>query len=119
MHAQVATESLNHTGVRGTGHPLKVMIAGAPAAGKGTQCEKIVQKARVLLWPSCCMTLLSQRAPVVTSAIIPAQFGLVHVSAGDLLRAEVTAETEAGKRAETFMSQGYLVPNELVRGFFA
>ena len=43
------------------------------------------------------------------------QFGLVHVSAGDLLRAEVLAGTDAGKRAESFMSQGYLVPNELVR----
>lgn len=39
---------------------LKVMIAGAPAAGKGTQCAKIVDK-----------------------------YGLVHISVGDLLRAEV------------------------------
>ncbi|EIE26817.1 adenylate kinase in complex with the inhibitor P1,P5-Bis(Adenosine-5'-)pentaphosphate [Coccomyxa subellipsoidea C-169] len=61
------------------------MIAGAPAAGKGTQCEKIVKK-----------------------------FGLVHISAGDLLRAEVSSGSEAGKKAESFMSQGYLVPNELV-----
>lgn len=43
------------------------------------------------------------------------QFGLVHVSAGDLLRAEVASGSEAGKKAESFMSQGYLVPNELVR----
>ena len=42
------------------------------------------------------------------------QFGLVHVSAGDLLRAEVASGSEAGKKAESFMSQGYLVPNELV-----
>ena len=38
----------------------------------------------------------------------------MHVSAGDLLRAEVLAGTEAGTRAESFMSQGFLVPNELV-----
>ena len=42
------------------------------------------------------------------------QFGLIHISAGDLLRAEVAAATDAGKKAEAFMSQGYLVPNELV-----
>ena len=42
------------------------------------------------------------------------QFGLVHISAGDLLRAEVAAATDAGKKAEAFMSQGFLVPNELV-----
>ncbi len=42
------------------GDKLKVMIAGAPAAGKGTQCAKIVDK-----------------------------YGLVHISVGDLLRAEV------------------------------
>ena len=44
------------------------------------------------------------------------QFSLVHISAGDLLRAEVASGSEAGKKAESFMSQGYLVPNELVRG---
>lgn len=32
--------------------PLKVMISGAPAAGKGTQCAKIIQKARP--WAACC-----------------------------------------------------------------
>ena len=42
------------------------------------------------------------------------QFNLVHISAGDLLRAEVASGSEAGKKAESFMSQGYLVPNELV-----
>ncbi|KAK9824179.1 hypothetical protein WJX72_008350 [[Myrmecia] bisecta] len=61
------------------------MIAGAPAAGKGTQCAKIVDK-----------------------------FGLVHVSVGDLLRAEVERGTEAGKKAQQYMDQGDLVPNEVV-----
>ncbi len=41
------------------------------------------------------------------------QFGLIHISAGDLLRAEVAAATDAGKKAEAFMSQGFLVPNEM------
>ena len=43
------------------------------------------------------------------------QFKLVHISAGDLLRAEVASGSENGKKAESFMSQGFLVPNELVR----
>ena len=42
------------------------------------------------------------------------QHGLVHISAGDLLRAEVEAGTEAGKKAKQFMDEGHLVPNEVV-----
>ncbi|KAG2314935.1 hypothetical protein Bca4012_065742 [Brassica carinata] len=65
--------------------PLKVMISGAPASGKGTQCELIVQK-----------------------------FGLVHISTGDLLRAEVSSGTEIGMKAKEFMNSGSLVPDEIV-----
>ncbi|KAI5674464.1 hypothetical protein M9H77_14828 [Catharanthus roseus] len=65
--------------------PFKVMISGAPASGKGTQCEMIVQK-----------------------------FGLVHVSTGDLLRAEVSAATEIGNRAKEYMNSGRLVPDDIV-----
>ncbi|XP_062165271.1 adenylate kinase, chloroplastic [Alnus glutinosa] len=65
--------------------PLKIMISGAPASGKGTQCELITQK-----------------------------YGLVHVSAGDLLRAEIAAGSENGRRAKEFMEKGKLVPNEIV-----
>lgn len=61
------------------------MISGAPASGKGTQCEMIVQK-----------------------------FGLVHVSTGDLLRAEVSAGTEIGNRAKEYMNSGLLVPDDIV-----
>lgn len=61
------------------------MIAGAPAAGKGTQCARIVE-----------------------------EYGLVHVSVGDLLRAEVAAQTPAGKKAKSFMDNGDLVPNDVV-----
>ncbi|KAK4257499.1 hypothetical protein QN277_007077 [Acacia crassicarpa] len=65
--------------------PLKVMISGAPASGKGTQCELIVQK-----------------------------FGLVHISTGDLLRAEVAAGSEIGNKAKEYMNAGRLVPDEIV-----
>ncbi|KAJ6819157.1 adenylate kinase, chloroplastic-like isoform X4 [Iris pallida] len=65
--------------------PLKIMISGAPASGKGTQCELIKKK-----------------------------YGLVHISAGDLLRAEVAAGTENGKRAKDYMEKGMLVPDEIV-----
>ncbi|KAF7806490.1 adenylate kinase 5, chloroplastic [Senna tora] len=61
------------------------MISGAPASGKGTQCELIVQK-----------------------------FGLVHISTGDLLRAEVAAGTEIGNKAKEYMNAGRLVPDEIV-----
>ncbi|CAA0827784.1 Adenylate kinase 2- chloroplastic [Striga hermonthica] len=65
--------------------PLKVMISGAPASGKGTQCELITKK-----------------------------FDLVHVAAGDLLRAEVASGTDNGKLAKEYMEKGQLVPNEIV-----
>uniref|UniRef100_A0ACD5ZWB6 Uncharacterized protein n=1 Tax=Avena sativa TaxID=4498 RepID=A0ACD5ZWB6_AVESA len=64
---------------------LNVMIAGAPASGKGTQCE-----------------------------LIKAKYGLVHISAGDLLRAEIATGTANGKQAKEFMEKGQLVPDEIV-----
>ena len=42
------------------------------------------------------------------------QFGVVHISAGDLLRAEVELGTPEGKQAQSFMDRGNLVPNEIV-----
>lgn len=65
--------------------PLRVMISGAPASGKGTQCELITKK-----------------------------YDLVHIAAGDLLRAEIAAATENGRRAKEYMDKGQLVPNEIV-----
>lgn len=64
---------------------MNVMISGAPASGKGTQCQMIVEK-----------------------------YGLVHISTGDLLRAEVSSGTEIGKKAKEFMENGRLVPDEIV-----
>ncbi|KAM6544451.1 hypothetical protein CsatB_008898 [Cannabis sativa] len=65
--------------------PLRVMISGAPASGKGTQCQLITQK-----------------------------YNLVHIAAGDLLRAEVAAGSENGRRARECMEKGQLVPDEIV-----
>lgn len=42
------------------------------------------------------------------------QFGLVHISTGDLLRAEVASETEIGNKAKEYMNSGHLVPDEIV-----
>lgn len=79
------TASSNGTNGATAPRPLKAMIAGAPAAGKGTQCARIVE-----------------------------EFGMVHISAGDLLREEVARGTEAGKAAKECMDRGHLVPDEVV-----
>jgi len=66
---------------------VKIIISGAPASGKGTQCEKIKEN-----------------------------FGVVHLSTGDMLRAAVAAETEVGKAAKEFMDSGKLVPDNVIIG---
>lgn len=67
---------MNQTGIG----PLKLIIAGAPASGKGTQCELIVAK-----------------------------YGLIHISTGDILRANVKNQTDLGKKAKPYMDKGQLV----------
>jgi len=67
--------------------PLSIIIAGAPASGKGTQCE-----------------------------IIKDKFGVVHLSTGDMLRAAVAAGTDVGKAAKEYMDSGRLVPDEVIIG---
>ncbi|CAI5479898.1 unnamed protein product [Closterium sp. Yama58-4] len=83
--AAVSTASEQAAGGGTALRPLRVMISGAPASGKGTQCELIVQK-----------------------------YGLTHISAGDLLRAEVAAGTEGGRQAKAHMDAGRLVPDDVV-----
>ena len=67
--------------------PLRIIIAGAPASGKGTQCEVIKEK-----------------------------FGVVHLSTGDMLRAAVAARTDVGRMAKDFMDSGNLVPDDVIIG---
>ncbi|XP_009410704.2 adenylate kinase, chloroplastic [Musa acuminata AAA Group] len=81
----VAEQSATIVAAVKTEEPLKVMISGAPASGKGTQCELIKKK-----------------------------YGLVHIAAGDLLRAEIASGTEKGKIAKEYMEKGMLVPDEIV-----
>ncbi len=69
---------------------LNIVIFGAPGSGKGTQSENLIQK-----------------------------YGLAHISTGDVLRAEMKAGTELGKLAEGYISQGQLVPDEVVIGMLA
>ena len=59
-------------------------MLGAPGAGKGTQAKRIA-----------------------------AQFGIPHISTGDIFRANIKNGTELGKKAKSFMDQGLLVPDEL------
>ena len=65
--------------------PLRLVIAGPPASGKGTQCEHIVRR-----------------------------YGVVHISTGDILRAEVKAGTANGREAKRCMDGGGLVPDALI-----
>ncbi len=66
---------------------LNVVIFGAPGSGKGTQSEKLIEK-----------------------------YGLSHVSTGDLLRAEMKVKSQLGQMAESYMSRGQLVPDDVVVG---
>ena len=63
---------------------MKIIMLGAPGAGKGTQAKKIASK-----------------------------YGIPHISTGDIFRANIKAGTELGKKAKSYMDQGLLVPDEL------
>ncbi len=65
--------------------PFVLLITGAPGCGKGTQSELIVKK-----------------------------YQLEHLSTGDLLRQEVANATELGQLIESYISQGKLVPDDLI-----
>ncbi len=62
-----------------------VVIFGPPGSGKGTQSDKIIEK-----------------------------YGYAHISTGDVLRDEISANTELGQKANTFIKDGQLVPDDLI-----
>ncbi len=63
---------------------MKIIMLGAPGAGKGTQAKMIADK-----------------------------YGIPHISTGDIFRANIKNGTELGKKAKEYMDQGLLVPDEL------
>lgn len=63
---------------------MKIIMLGAPGAGKGTQADLIAEK-----------------------------YQIPHISTGDIFRANIKNGTELGKKAKTYMDQGMLVPDEL------
>ena len=63
---------------------MKIIMLGAPGAGKGTQAKMIAEK-----------------------------YGVPHVSTGDIFRANIKNGTELGMEAKKYMDQGLLVPDEL------
>ncbi|HXW59460.1 MAG TPA: adenylate kinase [Solirubrobacteraceae bacterium] len=69
---------------------LNLTLLGPPGAGKGTQAERLRD-----------------------------DFGLPHISTGDMLRAEVADESKLGKEAERYVQAGELVPDALIVGMIA
>jgi adenylate kinase len=64
---------------------MRIVLLGAPGAGKGTQCKRIAAK-----------------------------YGLVHLSSGDILRQERAAGSNLGKKAQSYMDAGGLVPDKII-----
>lgn len=63
---------------------LNIVLFGPPGAGKGTQAEKLIEK-----------------------------YGLVHLSTGDIFRANIKGETQLGQLAKSYMDKGELVPDSV------
>lgn len=64
---------------------MKIVMLGAPGAGKGTQAKKLA-----------------------------ARYGIPHISTGDIFRANIAKDNELGKKAKVFIDQGLLVPDDIV-----
>lgn len=64
---------------------MRMVVLGAPGAGKGTHCKRIAER-----------------------------YGVVHLSSGDILRRERAGGTELGKKAQSYMDAGTLVPDDLI-----
>jgi adenylate kinase len=64
--------------------PRYIVLLGPPGAGKGTQAKLLIEKT-----------------------------GLVHISSGDIFRENIKNQTELGKQAQTYMTRGELVPDDL------
>ncbi|MEE1108789.1 MAG: nucleoside monophosphate kinase, partial [Lachnospiraceae bacterium] len=64
---------------------MRVIMLGAPGAGKGTQAVRVAEK-----------------------------YAIPHISTGDIFRANIKGGTELGKKAKSYMDAGKLVPDELV-----
>ncbi|MDR0514457.1 MAG: adenylate kinase [Coriobacteriaceae bacterium] len=69
---------------------MNIVLLGAPGAGKGTQAAKLVE-----------------------------EYGLPHISTGDMLRAAVKEGTPLGVKAKSFMDAGELVPDDVIIGLVA
>ena len=66
---------------------MRIILIGPPGAGKGTQCERLIDFLRV-----------------------------PHLSTGEMLRAAIAQKTAEGKEASSYMQAGQLVPDQLVLG---
>jgi adenylate kinase len=64
---------------------MRIVLLGAPGAGKGTQCMNLVSR-----------------------------YGLLHLSSGDILRKERSEGTELGQKAQSYMDSGELVPDQII-----
>lgn len=64
---------------------MRIILLGPPGAGKGTHCKRIVQK-----------------------------YDVRHLSSGDILRQQRASQTELGKKAQTYMDSGRLVPDKII-----
>jgi adenylate kinase len=64
---------------------MKIVLLGAPGAGKGTHCKRVADR-----------------------------YGVAHLSSGDILRRERAEGTELGRKAQSYMDAGALVPDDLI-----